>query len=411
MNQVFKGIGIAALGVALLAPNALAFENAKVLPQGVRNVDMRSVTTDVEEKTDDSGSRQPLSKPLAQDLTFGKIAKGEDELKANQLRAFLLSNGFKEDDVVGSFTADLKGHISVFAPIMSYGVTDDFTLAIAVPYYKAQTSIQVGFKPNATAQAFLNSLAATQNNQTASARDAGDKLNKAVARLNTKLADNGYRDLEDWQGQGLGDITLAGKMRVYQAKRLEVASTNGLVLPTGKTDDPNVLNDLAFGDGQTDLFSQLSLDQPLNFGFRLNEFGKYTVQLPGKKTVREVTPDESIEVDETNTNFKLGDKVDAGTALTFEPAIGLMAGVGYSYFHKFGDTYREVAFDTKHMLEAHSEQTAQNAEAMLGFSTVQAYQAGTFAAPMDLKLSYTRQYQSRNMPVTDLGQLDFNLYF
>ncbi len=395
----------------LAAPAAQAFESAKTLPKGVRNLNLRSVNTDIEEKSTGDGNTVSLADPLMQDLTFGKIASGEDELKANQLRAFLTNNGFSEDQVVGSFTADLNGHLSVFAPITSYGVTDNFTIAIAVPYYKAQTSVEVGFQPNATAQAFLDSLATTENNQTAAAREAGDKLNRAVERLNQKLSDNGYAELEDWEGQGLGDITLAGKNRIFRSRRLEIAATSGFVLPTGRTDDPSVLNDMAFGDGQTDVFEQFTFDHPLNFDFRLTEFGKYTAQMPGNKKVREVTEDEKIEVDETNTRFKLGDKVDAGTSLVWEPKFGLVTGVGYTVFRKFGDTYKGVQPETKSVLEDGTDQQAQNVETMLGYSTIPAFQRGDFAAPLEMKLTYTRQVKSRNMPVTDLAQFDLNLFF
>ncbi len=395
----------------VLAPTALGFENAKTLPKGVRNIDLRSVNTDIEEKSNGQGKRQSLATPLMQDLTFGKIAQGESELKANQLRAFLTTNGFSEDDVVGSFTADLNGHLSVFAPITSYGVTDNFTIAIAVPYYKAETSVEVGFQPNATAQAFLDSLASTENNQTAAAREAGNKLNKAVERLNQKLVDNGYASLDDWEGQGLGDITIAGKNRIFRARRLEIAATSGVVLPTGRTDDPEILNDLAFGDGQADVFEQFTFDQPLNFDFRLTEFGRYTVQMPGNKNVREVEEDEKIEVDEATTHFKLGDKIDAGTSLVWEPKFGLVTGVGYTFFKKYGDTYKDLNSETKSLLEAGTDQQAQNIETMLGYSTIPAYQRGDFAAPIELKLTYIKQFRSKNMPVTDLAQFDFNLYF
>jgi hypothetical protein len=48
---------------------------------------------------------------------------------------------------------------------------------------------------------------------------------------------------------------------------------------------------------------------------------------------------------------------------------------------------------------------------MIGYSTIPAFQRQEFAAPLDLKLSYVNQISSRNMPISDLVQVDFNLYF
>jgi hypothetical protein len=371
------------------------------------------VETDISEKTNGSGTAQPLAEPLMQSLTFAKIAKGETELKANKLRAFLLNNGFDENESVGEFTADLNGHLSVLAPIMSYGLTEKFTLALAVPVYKAATSIEVGFKANDRAQAFLNSLSNERNNLSVDAREAAYKLNNAVDRLDEKLVDNGYRELDDWKAQGLGDITLAGKYKFFENPRLAMAATGGIVAPTGRGDDPDILNDIAFGDGQWDLFSQLSFDQPIPGAptFTLNENAKYTLQLPGRKVIRDVEADEQIEVGKSEVAFKLGDKVDMGVSLQWQPRFGLIAGVGYTYFKKFGDVYRDISAKTKLEMEDGTDQNAHNGEAVLGYSTIPAFQRQAFSVPVELKLSYLKQYASRNLPVSDLAQLDFSLFF
>lgn len=401
------------LGLATIvaANQALAFENTQVLPKGVRNLNLRSVNTEFDEKTGPDGAKNPLAQPLMKDLTFDLIARGEEKLKGDQLRAFLTSNGFSESDSVGQFTADLNGKISVLAPIASYGVSDKMTVALAVPVYTASTSVSVGFQPNANASAFLAALAKPENNQTAAAREAGAKLNNAVGRLNDKLVDNHYSELEDWNAQGVGDITLASKYRFLGTDVLGGALTSGIVAPTGRTDDPDVLTDVPFGDGQWDVFSQLAFDQTAFKALTLNQFGKYTVQLPDEKMVRAVEEDEAIEVNYTQTKFKLGDKVDAGTSLQWSPAFGLVSGVGYTYFRKYGDVYRGPENETKELLEKNTDQVAHNSEVQLGYSTVPHYKAGIFAVPFEMKLTYVRQIASRNMPVTDLAQFDLNLFF
>lgn len=390
---------------------AVAFENTKVLPPSIRSINIRSIETNISNKTDQAGKPTPLAQPLNQDLTFAKMVKSESALKSAQLNAFLTSNGFADSDVVGTFNADLKARVKVTAPIVSYGITDKLTLAAAFPFYQAQTAVDVGFAPTAKAQLFLNSLARTENNQTASAREIGDKLNRAVERLNQKLLDNGFRNLQNWDDRGLGDVTIAAKYRAFGSETLGLATTSGLVLPTGRTDNPDILNDLAFGDGQTDVFAQVAVDEFLGNGITFNQYLKYTEQLAGKKQVRLVTEEEKIEVEKANAEFKLGSKSEAGVSLQWEPTFGLVTGIGYSQSKKLGDDYRGVPDETASVLEARTDQEAKHSIVELGYSTVPLFRAKQFPVPVETKFSYTHQISSRNTPESDLAQIDFSLFF
>ena len=394
-----------------LAGRGFGFEDAKVLPKGVRNINIRTVNTNIEQKSDSDGNPKPLAEPLMQDLTFDKMAKGETALNDKSLRAFLTSNGFNDADAVGTYTADLKGNLAVSAAVMSYGITSDITLGVAVPYYRASTSLAVGFKPNATGQAFLDSLAKPENNQTAKAREAGLKLNDAVGQLNLKLRKNGYDELDDWNARGFGDMTIAAKTRFFDQDGVGMATTTGVVAPTGRIDDPDNLTDIAFGDGQWDAFAQLSVDEALGFGFNVNQFAKYTAQLSGTKTIRAVTADEQIEVEKVKARFKLGDKFDSGVSLQFQAQNGALVGVGGTYFKKGADLYRDVDPAVKAKLETDTEEMAVNSEFQFGFSTVDMYLSKRFEIPFDVRMTYTKQAISKNMPITDLAQFDLNLYF
>src|SRR5690606_19827105 len=130
---------------------------------------------------------------------------------------------------------------------------------------------------------FVAALSDPGHNQLTSAREAADKFNNAVRELNAKLVANNYQELEDWHGEGLGDTTALAKYLVYNEGPLASAVTAGFVAPTGRVDDPDILNDIAFGDGQWDIFSQVAFDQTLNRNVFFNQYAKYTWQLPSEK--------------------------------------------------------------------------------------------------------------------------------
>lgn len=405
---------------AILSWSAAAqvFDNTKVLPVGVRGVNIRSVETTIDQKTDASGKALPLAAPLQKDLTFGKIVAGETGLKSRQLAAFLLANGFSESEAAGTFQADLRGRVRVLAPIFSYGLTDKTTLAIAALWYRAETVAEMGFVQSSRGDDFIASLASEQNNQIEAAREAATKLNNAVTRLNAKLVANGYREIEDWQQSGIGDLTVAAKARAFDTGKVSGALTTGFVAPTGRVDDPNVLTDIPFGDGQWDVFGQLALDQPFLKHFFFNQFVKYTWQLPSEKTVRDVTADESIEVNNIRTRFKLGDKTEAGASVNYLSPGGVVLGAGYGMFRKFSDRYYDISQPdmpagerTRAQLAKDTNQYAEHSGLAVGYSTIPAFQRGRFPAPLELKFGLQRQIKSRNMPVTDQAQIDASLFF
>ncbi|RZA21566.1 MAG: hypothetical protein EOP10_16490 [Proteobacteria bacterium] len=400
------------LGLALLACNtAYAFESTKVLPKGVRNLDIRSLYTQTSKKTDLHGDEVSLAVDLYKPLKFSNILQGEEGLKRTQLNAFMIARGFKETDTVGNFRASLNAQINVWAPVLAWGITDKITLAGAMPYYSTSTDINVGFRSNEGGDALLRAFEDPAVNYYYAAVEASDKFANAVGRLNERLEKNGYEPLDSWNQSGWGDFTLAAKALVQEGPVLRTSTTFGFNAPTGRTDNPNILSDLPYGDGQWDLFAQLTLDQIISKNFFINQFVKYTNQLPDRKEMRWKTFDETVEATRHQTDFKLGDKVDAGISFQYEQDSGLNAGLGGLYYRKFGDRYDVDIVDVKNELKRATDQNALYWQARLGYSTVEAYRRKEFALPMSATIEYRKQYESQNLAVTDFTQIDLNLFF
>ena len=390
---------------------ALAFEDTRVMPAKIRRLTLRVVTTNIADKTSSTGGKIGLASPLEKDLTYKDIIKSEkDPVKKALTAGFVDYQKTDRGQAVGTFRGDIKTRVTVFAPVFTYGLTNRITLAAALPVYNMATSVGLGFQSNQNGQQFLGLLSNNTNNQTASAREAAEKINNAVGRLNDKLQDNGYRRLNNWQATGMGDLQLLTKGLIVDDSAIKFAMTGGVVAPTGGIDDPDNLLDKGFGDGQWDLFGKAALDEPLSdTGLTLNQYASYTVQLPGQKTVRLVTSDETIEVEKRRVAYKLGDKVQAGTSLQFADDSGFSSGMGYNYHFKFADIYKAGA--TSKILQKDTLESAHEAEFEIAYSTVPAFQRKQIAVPMESKLSYKRQLASRNMPVTHFIQLDTGIFF
>ena len=409
MNRWIKISGLAGmLGASGLAQ---AFEDTKVLPIGVRNLSIKHVHADLKNKTDGEGRYQSLAKPLAKKMKFKDAIKAETGQKRKEIESFMLVNGYTEEDTLGQFNADLRGIVDVTAPVISYGVTDRLTLAVAVPIYRVKTRVEMGFVPNENAGRIVAQLNDPILNQTAKGQEVAGKLTDAEGELDQKLIDNGYEPLGEWEETGIGDITLAGKYKVYNGSVFKIASTNGFKIPTGRVDDPDILTDIPFGDGTYDFFTQLAFDQKLSGGVFFNQYVKYNYQFESSKTVRLKTDAEPLEVDKEEVDYRLGQSVEGGISVQFEPASGVLLGTGGVYSQKDGDEYIVEAEDVQSELEKETHTKATYWEFRLGYSSVQAFQRKEAAVPYNLVFDYKKHVASIHTPNADVLSMNLALFF
>ncbi|SME88334.1 transporter [Pseudobacteriovorax antillogorgiicola] len=407
-----KRITVMCLAMWVTSPIVQAFESTKVLPKGIRNLNLRTIYTQTSTKTNKDGNIEPLAEPLWKPLRFRNILSSETGLKKKQLQALMLQQGWSEEDTVGDFYAELEAQINVWAPIFAFGVSERVTLAAALPVYSASTDIQVGFRTNEGADNFIGALTDPAMSNNKSAIEAAEKLQNAIPRLNEKLLDNSYDPLEKWNGTGIGDLTLLAKYLAVDGEIFKAALSGGVTIPTGDTENPDILTDLPFGDGQWDIISQLTFDQFITSNLMLNQFYKYTYQAPGNKPTRLKTGDETIEVELVDLDYKLGDKVDAGVSLQYEqPGTGIQAGLGLLAYRKFGDRYETDDLPAKDELQRATAHEANYWQAKLGYSSLEAFRRGEIAVPLMASIEYRKQTTSRNVPRTDFTQVDIRLFF
>ena len=409
---------LAAAMLLSFTTTVLALENAKVLPQGVRRVNIKTLQVDLARKYNNEGNLESLAQPFETDITFDNVLKGKQGLDRTKLQAFLNENTITSDQVLGSLSADLKGSMRVIAPIVAYGLTERITVAVAAPYYIARTEVALGYRTNDTnAQNFLNLLSNPQYNQVAAAREAYDSLADGVAALNDKLDNNNYQQLGRWEDKAFGDVTVAVKTALVgdASSDVRLANLAGVVIPTGREDDPDILTDVAFGDGSWDIFAGLMCDQQLTSSLYLNQFAKFTYQMETERVMRLKTADEAVEVEKARLTMKPGNKIDLGVSLQWAAESGLELGLGYEFNRKQGDTY-QTNTSVAQELNKDTLTQANNLEIKLGFSSLPAFKRKEIAVPFDLSFQYKRVISgamaaNRNVPATQLFTLDMNLYF
>lgn len=402
-----RNICAALLATASLIPHAEAFETAKVLPPNVRNVRILSATAKLSEKTDSNGGREALASPFAKGVDFASIVKRESGVDKMLLQAFL-EDKYTKDDVIGSLTADVKGRVSVTVPVLSYGLTDRLTVALAVPYYNAQMRARLGFKKSANFDGLMTHL--SNAGQTEKANEVRSKFRNIRDTFNDKLNANGYEPLTDWQGQGIGDVVLAAKYLVYHSELIRWATSFGTTLPTGKTKDPDLLLDIPFGNGSVGVFVQSAIDECFSSEVFVNQYLKYRVHSPTTKSVRLKTADESLEVPKGRLRYRRGDEWELGASLNYEASYGLLAGAGLAHTTKGKDRFSGSG-PVQKKLQENTNESASYWEAKLGYSTLPAFKRRDVGVPLNIAVAMKRHVFGKNSVRKNLFNVDVNLFF
>lgn len=398
-----------------LSESAYGFEDTKVLPEGVRNIKLRRVEARFDQKFDSSGSKFSLGKALSKPLTAQTMVDGVDRVKGIQLNSAIQQTFGSMTPLssvdFGRFSADIKGSVNVSVPIFSYGITDRFTLGMAIPLYQARSAMDVGFIANKeNIQKFSSAL--RLQGMRGSAESFEQKMANASELLHQKFAALGYGKLENWSQDGLGDLIIAGKGLFWEQGMLSLATKNGVVLPTGKLADPSIPHSIPFGDGVGKLFGSIIFDQVPVDGLRFNQYAKLTQSLPGKKKIRMGTVEQPLSNKEQEAEFLLGALGEVGLSMQYASSYGVEGGVGYLYEQKGKDSYKVGGRrDVVEKLEMDTNTRLHSALVQVGFSTIELYKRGSAPLPAAARVSYQQPLAGRNSPVKSQMSFDVDVYF
>ena len=387
------------------------FEKTTVLPHKIRSLHIKRVTTTVTNSYNEEGSRLNLGNSLEKNITFKDILKSESGVKKNLLQG-LLRDRFKLSESLGSFFADMKAKVSVVVPIISYGLTESTTIAIAVPYYAAKVGVSLGFKTSQQAEKFVSLLHDESINQTQSAKTVANKLNNAVDELNKKLISKGYHPLKEWSGKGLGDITIGLKKLFLSKQIVKLATFSAISAPTGKSHDPDILHRISFGSGTWNILNSLIVDEYVTPYLFLNQYLKHTYQLPYKKEIRLITEEETIDVPKRKLYHKPGNKIETGVSIQYETNFGLQAGFGIVQERKMQDSYEiKEKPSIKAKLEKNTKQISNHIGIKLSYSSLSAFKQNKMPVPLIAGIEYKKQLSSYNIKIKDFITLDISMFF
>lgn len=386
------------------------------LPKGVRAFEYRYIfTNSIGSLFDEKGNSNEIY--FKENINANILASLNEATQAyfDELKA--LSPEAHDAFSFGEYQAEGNANVSVQVVGGGIGITDRLTAYVGFPIYDAEVNLDIR-RTNGNNHAKVQQLLE---------RDAGSsETGRVLGQLTAQLPDAtgellqgvmvnmyGYKPIGNWKAKGMGDTELGLMYRVAEWDYAGILANGGINLPTGRIDDPDIIQDFGFGDGQTDIFSEIGggfVIPKLYFG--VDSFVRYTYQLPSEKTLR--IPDQAgIPLGLTKGSFteKLGNKLEWNLWGTVFPNDWLTLYGGYIYTHQgqskytSNNAYANNALSINTMIETHT--VMGGAE----FSTINLFKRGKFWAPVSISPSVQRIVKGINSPVYTRYNLKFRLFF
>ncbi len=224
------------------------------------------------------------------------------------------------DDIVGILIPSLKASLNEYLPVFSLGVTDFWSLDIALPFYQANFKARRDF---AVDPQFLNKV------KEADAEDLVDLIYKK----------NTYS--EDGEATFIADVEMLNYFNLIESYNFNVIGIFGLRLPTSQLNNDIDSTYLLPNDGQVDVITGGTLEFIHSADFRSYLTLKYDNQLSDHMNlqipVSNSTSDDQIAA--ASLKRDLGDLLTVSYLARLQVLDSFSANSSFTYEQKFDDEF------------------------------------------------------------------------
>ncbi len=395
--------------VAILSIQGALARYDETLPKGVRTLIVRQVKADnVTNMLNLQGQSEAYGMAYSLDIkSLGNVEMLQgplDYLKENSPEVY-------ENLELGTFDFNVKAKADVTGFGFGYGISDRLTFYGIIPYYKA--TVDVGQKQ-------LRGNNYDQINEIQNENFTGEGLKIDYSSINLDINDKfiqsaiqdfyGYEALGVWSASGIGDIELGLKYRFLEWGNGGALVTLGSILPTGREDNPDIIQDFGFGTGHTQVFTELGVGHT----YKRSDFslwGRVDYSFSEEKQLRPSTTASDL------TDEKGRFIVTPGVRLQLSPEYEYYLSDWFSLFtlalfeKKFQGEYESENEYYNDKLAAVSGFSATTLTAGITFSTVKPFMKKEFVAPMKFTLRVDSTVAGRNVTELTLYSAEMRLFF
>lgn len=414
--QLLKFFSITPLLIWGLSLSNTWAKNYQTLPQGRSTFGYKYVVTDkIIDKIDNNGNRESYS--IKEEID----AKQLESINSTFKNYFEILNQIAPEAYqafnLGEYKVEAEGNVKAQGIGMGHGFTHRLTGYFALPLYRANSKINLKQTKFSNMDAVKNALLDVNPANTSESliKQFTEQLPEASGEVLQSLITNyyGYKPLGTWSKSAPGDLELGFIYNLVHENRYGTALAFGTVLPTGQADDPDNLQDIATGDGQSDLFvenlSGLSL---IEGNLELDLRTRYTHQLAEDKYMRlPENADFPLSKHKEYINEKLGNKMEGELTLTTTFFESVSQSIGVLYQSKESNRYETKNLTAKEILEKNSNEKSVWLKTGIKFSSIEFFKNNSFFVPFDIGGSYQTLIQGKNTADYHRLDVDFRLYF
>lgn len=411
---------VLAAGFCLISGSSHAF--AQLVPKGIGAVQVGYSRYGQNLKYfDENGTSRAQGNKITTDFSAKSMASGKagSDLQRlyNEMKKFEsqgVSKGVADDMDFGRVTGDVKTSIEAQYLGAAYGLTDDWTFTLGIPFVRASISTTMQYSGNNNAAEIKNRLGNLIYREMQEGLDTAANMSIQNIRDDIQVK-KGYKSLDEWSYSGLGDIQI-GARTMIRGSSFGLRSFNlglqGLVeLATGHENDPDSLIDISIGRG----YHAFTFSSDAKFsesGFELG-LQSFVTQGLGRDTVRRVPlGDDALPGIDRRTNVFWQPGQDLGAAVYVGYGTDLLSGsykIGANQHLR--DSYRGSLEGNYAALEKASESNSNYQEISLTVSTVKSYLQKQTAVPVIAKLTFHDTFAGQNTTASQYVELSLTSFF
>jgi hypothetical protein len=390
-------IGVIVLTIAVSISRPGVADNASVLPEGISQAywDFYHYQPTTKRYNPD-GDREDLAYPFSNATLDSSVLTSLAPLDA-------LVGGSAS---IGDVAVKYKYDIDVLDFGYSYGLNERLSIGIHIPYYWITNHVDTSLD-SSDANVGTNPATGTCCIPVAA---GGVPMDTADVQ-NLIMSEYGFSEIDTWQREGIGDIELGTKYRVFLHQNSAFAVTGGLRIPTGYADDADKLDDVAWSYGNYALLLRLHYDYlvsnlwnstatklhpvvPAPGDVVANLTLRYDYMLPDDKTMRiGDDPDQVLTSNRERVSRELGDLFNLEASAKYQVTTALALTAVYTYAFKLKDDIDGDKGFNYESLEKNTDSSQQIVILEASYSTMDAYSHQQSAAPMEFSIAYRERFK------------------
>ncbi|MCO4794446.1 MAG: hypothetical protein KC493_12070 [Bacteriovoracaceae bacterium] len=354
---------------------------------------------------------------IRQDLNAAAVSGAHPALKSYFDELKRIDPSAYDSFSFGEYEGSGEAEVNVKGLGFGYGISKKLTVFGIVPIYSAEVKMNVNRTAGNNYQ-HVQSLLSQQGNSSDTAYlmsqitgifpDANPELLQSIIVNNF-----GYQPVGNWSASGLGDIELGAMYRLTEETDYGIAIAGGIILPTGRVDNPDILQDTGFGDGQTDLYAEIGGGISFFKGkLDIDSSVRYAYQLSSTKTLR-VPEDEVFRLSPNKGEFteKLGNRIEYMAKSTWHWNDWISSYGLYNYTYIGSAEYDSEFTEANRILAINSDSETQLLGAGVTLSTTTLFKKGILAVPASVDLVAKKMVAGRNTPKYSRYEIQFKIFF